>query len=340
MGKKGKGGSDRKRKRGPKKPEAGGGPRPTSTGRGPGPEGIGVPPGRGAMERSMAEISRLIGAQQFDSVEDATRFVEAQLTGRLLDEHPAGFAPYPLAAAQAIMYEAWDVTSPRERIRLAETALEVSPDCADAYTLLAEEKARSVEEALALLEKGVRAGERALRPEAFEEDVGHFWGLLETRPYMRARAGLADCLWLLGKREEAVAHAEDLLRLNPSDNQGIRYALLQWVVETGDDDAVKRLLGRYQGEWSSSWLYTRALWVFRKEGESPGAQEALAEALEQNSHVPPYLVGERRVPSRLPDYVGLGDESEAKAYAREAGELWRRTDGARGWLLRSRGRLS
>jgi hypothetical protein len=30
----------------------------------------------------------------------------------------------------------------------------------------------------------VAAGERSLGPKAFEEDAGHFWGILETRPYM------------------------------------------------------------------------------------------------------------------------------------------------------------
>jgi tetratricopeptide repeat protein len=44
-------------------------------------------------------------------------------------------------------------------------------------------------------------------------------------PYMRARLGLAHSLWTAGRRDEAVQHLQDMLRLNPGDNQGVRYTL-------------------------------------------------------------------------------------------------------------------
>jgi hypothetical protein len=48
--------------------------------------------------------------------------------------------------------------------------------------------------------------------------------------------------------------------------------------------------------------------------------------------VPPYLTGQERIPNRLPDHVGFGDESEAVAYAADHLNHWRRTDGALDWL--------
>jgi tetratricopeptide (TPR) repeat protein len=305
-------------------------------GRGGGPSGS----GKGSMERAMSEISRLLSQQEFDSIEDANRFLQGQLAGRSLDDLAPDSVQDPLGRAQELMYEAWDATNRRERIRLAEAALEISPDCADAYNLLAEEKARSVAEARAHFEQGVRAGERALGPVVFEEEAGHFWGIIGTRPYMRSRAGLGECLWLLGEKDDAVSHYQEMLRLNPHDNQGIRYTLLQWLLELDRDEEVEDLLGKYDEDWTAAWLYTQALWIFRREGESSKAEAALSDALEQNPHVPPYLLGEKKVPSRLPEYMGFGDEREARAYAAEASELWRKTDGARGWLLRSRGNLS
>ena len=50
------------------------------------------------------------------------------------------------AKAQDVMYDAWERTTSRSRIALARKALGISPLCADAYVLLAEE-ARSLEEA-------------------------------------------------------------------------------------------------------------------------------------------------------------------------------------------------
>ena len=126
------------------------------------------------------------------------------------------------ARAQEVMYDAWNRNTARARIALARKALAISPLCADAYVLLAEEDAKSAEEALEYYRKGVEAGEQALGPKGFKEYAGHFWGFLETRPYMRARAGLAAALSALGDVAAAISNYRDMLRLNPSDNQGIR----------------------------------------------------------------------------------------------------------------------
>ena len=114
----------------------------------------------------------------------------AAITGRRGDD--------ATAKAQDVMYEAWERTTSRSRIALAHKALGISPLCADAYVLLAEEAARSIEEARDYCAKGVEAGELALGPRRFKEYAGHFWGFLETRPCMRARAGLAGTLVRLG----------------------------------------------------------------------------------------------------------------------------------------------
>jgi ST7 protein len=83
--------------------------------------------------------------------------------------------------AQDVMYDAWEQTTSRSRIALARKALRITPLCADAYNLLAEE-ARSLEEARDLYASGVEAGELALGPEGFEEYAGHFWGSSRRDP--------------------------------------------------------------------------------------------------------------------------------------------------------------
>src|SRR6266849_8248469 len=141
------------------------------------------------------------------------------------------------AKAQDVIYEAWDQTNPRARVALARKALTISPLCADAYVLLAEEQAKSAEERLEYYRKGVEMGGQALGSEGFKEYAGHFWGFLETRPYMRARAGLASTLLQLGDIDDALAHYRDMLKLNPNDNQGIRYVLAGCLLRQGDDRA-------------------------------------------------------------------------------------------------------
>jgi tetratricopeptide (TPR) repeat protein len=132
--------------------------------------------------------------------------------------------------------------------------------------LLAEEQAKSPEEALEYYRRAVEVGEKSLGSEGFEEYAGHFWGFLETRPYMRARAGLAATLNTVGDVGAAISHYQEMLKLNPNDNQGIRYVLATCLMKSGDVEALKTLLKQFDEDSSALWLYTRALIAFRENG--------------------------------------------------------------------------
>lgn len=220
-------------------------------------------------------------------------------------------------------------------MELAKKALRVSPDCADAYVILAEETASDIGAACELYAKGVEAGEKTLGSKAFKNDLGHFWGILETRPYMRARAGLAHCLWEAGKQYKtmSIEHFFEMLSLNPNDNQGIRYILLSCLLEEGLDDAVGALLDQYPDDCAAHWLYARALWTFRREGRSAKAKKCLKESLEANPFVADYLLGRKKMPECLPEYMGFGDQSEAVVYADADRENWTKTPGALQWFM-------
>ena len=239
----------------------------------------------------------------------------------------------PLRKAQDLMYDAWEVTNPKERIAMARKALEISPDCADAYVLLAEETANSLTEALDLYRQGVEAGERAVGKEAFEEDVGHFWGILETRPYLRARAGLAECLWESGKHDESIEHYKEMLRLNPNDNQGIRDLLMPRLIKRGKDEEAEVLFKEYHDDGMASWAYARVLLDFRKMGDSEISRESLKVAIKKNKHIPVYLLDRKKMPQSLPEYYSPGAETEAMFYVKENLKAWEATPGGLDWLL-------
>jgi tetratricopeptide (TPR) repeat protein len=241
-------------------------------------------------------------------------------------------AESPVQAAQEVMYDAWDATESRRRIALARKALAISPLCADAYVLLAEEWADSVDEVLRLYRMGVEAGEKALGKEAFEEDVGHFWSILETRPYMRARCGLARALWSTGARDAAIQHYRDMLRLNPNDNQGIRHLLAACLLQLERDEELAQLLREYEGDALAAWTYTKVLAAYRRTGDDDESRRLLVEALKWNEHVLDYLTGKKKPPRCLPPYVTFGGEDEAAHYVADFGVGWRRTSGALQWL--------
>ncbi len=285
-------------------------------------------PDRRLMDQHLAQIDRLLEGQDFATIEEANAFLKQALVGG----SPPTFAPRtPLEAAQDLVYQALEARGPR-RVRLAREALARSADCADAYVLLAE-ATDDPQQAKQLYEEGMEAGLRALGPEPFAADVGHFWGIVETRGYMRACQGLAEVLWVLGEQEVAIGHAREMLRLNPMDNQGIRYLLANWLLTGGEDDALERLLTAYPDEGSAVWAYTRALWTFRRKGAGAGATRALKEALRTNPHVPFYLFGLRELPEELPGYIGMGNESEAVSYVADAITNWIDTEGALDWFV-------
>ena len=98
------------------------------------------------------------------------------------------------------------------------------------------------------------------------------------------------------------------------------------------------LLQAYDEDPFAAWHYTRVLLAFRRHGDSAETREFLVEALEKNEHVPDYLVGRKKLPRRPPDYISLGDVTEAVSYVTDNQEVWRATPGALDWLRKASGR--
>jgi tetratricopeptide (TPR) repeat protein len=283
------------------------------------------------MERAMADVERFLAESNFRNVEEANAALQARFSGPM--ELEASTATTPLEKAQDLMYRAFDARG-RRRIQLARKALELSPDCADAYVLLAEE-AIEPDVSLDLYRQGIAAGERAIGPDIMRDEAGHFWGIVRTRPYMRAKMGLAHCLQTMNRVEEAIDEYQDLLRLNPNDNQGVRDVLLPLLLVAGRDADAGALLRQYEGDPTAMWNYGWALWTFRQEGDSPAARQRLREAIKTNRHFPKYLSGKAEIPDVLPESYSLGSVEEAVLCAVDLLEAWKATPGADRWLLSS-----
>jgi tetratricopeptide (TPR) repeat protein len=299
----------------------------------PAPARPGGFPDRRAMERFTAEIGRFLAGSEFESVEDANRAIAERFRGPL-DAMPST-ASSPLEQAQDLAYRAFEARG-RRRIQLARKALELSRDCADAWVILGE-NAPDLERARELYAEGVSAGERALGPQVFEQEAGHFWGPVETRPYMRARFGLAQVLDRLGRRDEAMEHYRELLRLNTNDNQGVRDLVLPALLVAGRDDEAAALLDRYADDAAAVWRYGHALVTFRREGDSAAARDRLREALRANRRLAKYLADAASLPDQDPETYAFGSEEEAVIAARMLAEAWSVTPGAGAWLAAAGG---
>jgi hypothetical protein len=124
-----------------------------------------------------------------------------------------------------------------------------------------------------------------------------------------------------------------MLKLNPNDNQGIRYVLAGCLLRQNDDSALKELLAAHE-DGSAFWLYTRALVAFRENGEDEQAVALVRDAWSANEHVPAILAGMKPPVISDDGYVTMGGPDEATHYVTECGPAWRRTPGAVAWLTK------
>jgi tetratricopeptide (TPR) repeat protein len=284
-------------------------------------------PDRRSMEKLHLALDQMLEGREFDSVEEMNTLLENELQGR---PSPEFKIRNKKEKALDLFYQAIEAEG-RLKIKLARQALATDPDCADAYVLLAEcmpDPQRRYE----LYQKGMEAAERTIGRKAFEEDVGHFWGITKTRPYMRARLGIAECLISSGRVDEAIGHYRELLHLNPEDNQGIRFLLVPLLLERGEDAEAGKLLDSYDVDNSTPLAYARALLAFRKEGDSRQARKQLELAVKKNPHMVKLLLGTGKVTEDPPEYYRLGSKEEAIAYGPDAFPAWQKTAGAVAWL--------
>lgn len=289
------------------------------------------PLSRFASERLNRAIARLLSEHDFKSGDEAEKFIQRQIMGKNLDEILELTDYDPVEQAQNLAYEAMDADDPFEVLELTGEALRLDPDCVDALLLMVRLKSRSVYEAIKEVKKIIALSERKFGEKYFEENKGHFWGLVETRPYMRAKAFLVSALQKAGKTSEAIRQAEHMLELNPNDNQGIRDTLLGMYLETGNLEAARALFKKYPSEYFAVFLWGRVLERYLS-GDLKEAARIYRKASKRNPYVLDYLTGRKRPTSELGDFYSPGDESEAILCFEELGQAWLKHPEAIEWL--------
>ncbi len=280
------------------------------------------------MDRIAAHMERAMEGKDFKSREEYEAFIQGNFIGKRIED----FVPETsLEEAQDIVFRAYSVKG-RKQIHMARKALQVDPNCADAYILLAE-RTPARDKQLEYYTQALRAAERTLAPEIFETEAGHFWEVVQTRPYVRARFRLAECLNKMSRLQEAAEHFRDLLRLNPDDEQGARFWFWPCLLRLGKDQEVERLLKQNKGDRGGcTWDYTRALLTFRQKGDTVTARRHLDQAIQNNPICAEYLTNGKVFPKPTADGRSLFYNDEAAFCAEVLAGAWHETAGAAEWL--------
>ncbi|WP_141432940.1 SEC-C metal-binding domain-containing protein [Bacillus sp. 03113] len=280
-------------------------------------------------ERALHDLFGEINDKQFDKIEDVNSFLKTKMEEPIVKKSAKKLSNKE--KAQQLIYDAYEETG-EKRYQLARQALMLNQFHPDGYNLLAEET-DSIVEAEILYHKGMVLGKQELGEEFFKENVGHFWGLIETRPFMRAKFHYAQTKHEQGEIKEAIVHYEELLTLNPHDNQGVRDSLFSAYCEIKLLGKAEELLEDYD-DGTAAGYFNRVLVELLLNGFTEKAKKYFLKGREQNPYIVPYLNGKKRKPAQIPDYFGFGDENEARTYAFNYIHLWKNIHGLKEGLLK------
>lgn len=199
------------------------------------------------MEKMMKQLNNFVKkhGEEYDSVEEA---IDAFM--KLSNEASAKGATFTageLTDAEKAIEELEKLefaTSEREHAAILERALKLDPDNLEVRLYkLDPESLEFIHE----LKKLEAHGKTVMQKHGLddEESIGNYWGIVETRAYMRVKALYAEELQRRRMLTAAAREYEDMLRLSVGDNMGARYSLMGVYCQLEQLEKAKELYQRY-----------------------------------------------------------------------------------------------
>lgn len=167
--------------------------------------------------------------------------------------------------------------SKKEKQQYLEKAQELDPKNIDVRRELLFNKKLTPGEELKELAKLVDQTTQELEQDGYftKEYIGEFYGVFETRPYIRLRKTYFDTLYYAGMLRPAIREGKEILRLNESDNLGVRFQLILIYAFLGEEAALKKLLSKYKIDGIYEQLSNAVLYYAKSELD--GAAEHIRE---------------------------------------------------------------
>ena len=184
-------------------------------------------------ERVNLKVGKLIEGKSFKDMDELNSFVNKAMNDGTLDAReswPEGMDD-PVEAAQELAFQSMEEDNDRKALDLARKALSLAPDCVDARVVEIQITVDDADKRVNACKNLLAQAREKMGREFFEENRGHFWGVVTTRPYMRALEYLTHLLMSMERYDEAGAVMEEMIDLNPNDNQGVRDTLLGLYLE-------------------------------------------------------------------------------------------------------------
>lgn len=276
-------------------------------------------------------IQKMIDQHQPKNEEELNKILQS-MVGKKIDDFKMPVETEE-EKARELIYEAYNLASDKGR-RRALKAIKIFPDCIEAYEYLGSTYSyyhKSAEH----FAKGVEVGRRIFGGDFLKENKGYFYGLTETRSFMRCLGNLAECYYSPGATPKAIEIWKEMLELNPDDNQGIRYNLASAFLEKKIFEDFEKLIKQFNDDGSIMFDFPKALYKFIQLGDCKKSRVALDIATSGNKYVLPMLL-ETYPPEEYADSYMMGSKEEAISYLHFGWRSWGWNSGAKDWLKKNR----
>lgn len=191
---------------------------------------------------------------------------------------------------------------------------------------------QTYEDTVKYLEKAIEESKKKIDSQVFTDLEGRLWIENEARPYLQLKSDLAYVYFVEREYDKAIEEYKEILKLDKSDNQGVRFNLASILVLTKRFDEFEELITEFDEDRSTFLTYTRALYYFIKKDEV-NAKRFIKIAFESNINVPTYLLDMEMIEIPIPENYVVGDKVEAMHYYEVASDLWLESEGALYWLI-------
>ncbi len=218
--------------------------------------------------------------------------------------------------AYELLEKAENAKSKTQAIKYAKEAYKMCSDCFDAILFQVDLEDNPLKR-WKLLEEGLEfERDRLEKQEYFNKDnIGHFYGLFETRPYIRGLYAKANYLILDGKIKQARDVCKEILKLNENDNTGARYLLMAIYAYLEEENDMLKLYKKYTEE-NLEMLFPLFI-LYYKQGNDKKAKEYLDRINKANPDFIKFFKGTMKENKNVPEgYFSVGDSSEVIMYFR------------------------
>ncbi len=161
---------------------------------------------------------------------------------------------------------AYKAYSDKEALKYARQALKLDPNNFDAEVMVIDNKSKDSTSMVKNYANAVRQATEHMKAEGFfdEENIGAFWGIIETRPYMRLRIRYVRELLNCGMIGQAKDEIEEMLYLCEGDNVGSRYYLMHIYVYFEDEQAALDLHKKFDCYDETEMLLPLSMLYYKK----------------------------------------------------------------------------